>query len=198
MCYVSLATLGWSGVVRRRRWVVLLLAGVLWAALVAQSLGVDTVLIGDQTTRLAFMFMLGVASYLFKERIPISPASAIAAVVVLIGCLAVLHDYRVAGAPALAYVIIYLGTGLPRPVRLRADLSYGVYIYHWPTQQVLMLTGAAVLTTAAFVVLSLTAVLLPAAASWYLVEKRSLTYKDWAPLSAWRSRRTIAELIGSK
>ena len=95
----------------------------------------------------------------------------------------------------MAYLIVYLGAGLPRPVRLRADLSYGIYIYHWPTDQVLMLTGAAVLPTVAFVVLSLVTVLLPAAASWFLVEKRSLTRKDFAPLSAWRSRRQAAELV---
>ena len=197
MCYVLLAVLGWSGVVRRRRWVVLLLAGVLWALLVAQSLGVDTV-IGDDTTRLALMFVLGVASFLYIDRIPSSPALAVAALILLVGCLAVLHDYRVVGAPALAYLIVYLGTGLPRPVRLRADLSYGVYIYHWPTEQVLMLTGAAVLPTVAFVALALAAVLLPATASWFLVEKRSLMHKDFAPLPAWRSRRQTAELVGSK
>ena len=93
------------------------------------------------------------------------------------------------GAPALAYLIVYLGTGLPRPVRLRADLSYGIYIYHWPTEQVLMLTSVAMLPTIAFGALALAAVLLPATASWYLVEKRSLTHKDFAPLSMWRSRR---------
>jgi peptidoglycan/LPS O-acetylase OafA/YrhL len=194
MCYVLLAVLGWSGVVRRRRWVVLVLAGVLLALLIAQTLGVDTV-IGDQTTRLGLMFLLGVASYLFKERIPISPTWAVAASILLIGCLAFLHDYRVVGAPALAYLIVYLGTGLPRPVRLRADLSYGIYIYHWPTEQVLMLTVASALPTVAFVIISLATVLLPAAASWLLIEKRSLKQKDFAPLSAWRSRRQPAEVV---
>jgi peptidoglycan/LPS O-acetylase OafA/YrhL len=196
MCYVLLAALGWSGVVRRRRWVVLILAGVLWTLLVAQSLGVDTV-IGDLSTRLVLLFLLGVASYLFKERVPVSPAWAVAALILLVGCLAVLPDYRLVGAPALAYLIVYLGTGLPRPVRLRADLSYGIYIYHFPTEQVLMLTGAAVLPTVAFVVLSLATVLLPAAASWFLVERRSLTQKDFAPLFAWRSRRQATELVRS-
>jgi peptidoglycan/LPS O-acetylase OafA/YrhL len=197
MCYVLLAALGWSGAVRRRRWVVLVLAGVLWALLVAQSFGVDTG-IGDSTTRLGLMFVLGVASYLFSARIPISPAWAVAAVIPLVACLALLHDYRIVAAPALAYLIVYLGTGLPRPVRLRADFSYGIYIYHWPTEQLLMLSAAAVLPTAAFVALSLAAVLLPAAASWHLVEKRSLTHKDFAPIAVWRSRRQAAELVHSR
>ena len=197
MCYVLLTALGWSGVVRRRRWVVLLLAGVLWGLLVAQSLDVDTV-IGDLTTRLVFMFLLGVASYLFKERIPIGPTWAVAALMLLVGCLATVHDYRVLAAPALTYLVVYLGTGLPRPVRLRTDLSYGIYIYHYPTEQLLMLSVAATLPIVPFVALSSAAVLLPAAASWYLVEKRSLTYKDFAPLSAWRSRRQAAESVGTK
>ena len=91
---------------------------------------------------------------------------------------------------------MYFGTGLPHAMRLRADLSYGIYIYHWPTEQLLMLSSAAALPTAAFIALSLAAALLPATASWHLVEKRSLTHKDWAPLSAWRSRHQVAELVG--
>ena len=194
MCYVLLGALGWCGVVRRRRWVVLLLAAALWGLLVAQSLGVDTV-IGDLTTRLVLMFLLGVATYLFRERIPIGPAWAVAAAILLVGCLAAVHDYRIVAAPALTYLIVYLGTGLPRPVRLRTDLSYGIYIYHYPTEQLLMLSSAAMLPTVTFVALSLAAVLLPATASWYLVEKRSLAHKDLAPVSAWRSRRRTSELV---
>lgn len=90
---------------------------------------------------------------------------------------------------------MYLGTGLPHAVRLRADLSYGIYIYHWPTEQLLMLTSVAALPTAAFIAVSSVAVLLPAAASWYLVEKRALRHKNFAPLSAWRSRQQAGELV---
>ena len=193
-CYAVLAVLGWSGVVSRHRWVVLLLTVVFWALLLTQSLGVDTV-IGDLTTRLALMFLLGVASYLFRRWIPINLGFAFAALILLTSCLAVLHEYRVSGAPALAYLIMYLGTGLPHAVRLRADLSYGIYIYHWPTEQLLMLTSVAALPTAAFIAVSSVAVLLPAAASWYLVEKRALRHKNFAPLSAWRSRQQAGELV---
>jgi peptidoglycan/LPS O-acetylase OafA/YrhL len=196
-CYVLLAALGWSGVVRRHRWVVLLLVVVFWALLIAQSLGVDTV-IGDLTTRLVLMFLLGVASYLFSGWIPINSAVAVAALVLLASCLAFLHEYRAVGAAALAYLVLYLGTGLPHAVRLRADLSYGIYIYHWPTEQLLMLTSAAVLPTAAFIAVSSSAALLPAAASWYLVEKRALSHKDFAPLSARRSRQQPAELVDTR
>jgi peptidoglycan/LPS O-acetylase OafA/YrhL len=194
VCYALLAVLGWCGVVRRHRWVVLLLAGMFWALLIAQSFGVDTV-IGDLTTRLVLMFLLGVASYLFRRWIPINLALAVAALVLVIGGLAFFDEYRMVGAAALAYLTLYLGAGLPHAVRFRADLSYGIYIYHWPVQQLLMVTSAAALPTVAFLAVSLAAALVPAAASWFLIEKHALSHKDFAPVSAWRSRQHDRELV---
>ncbi|HBD37525.1 MAG TPA: hypothetical protein DC084_28480, partial [Cupriavidus sp.] len=33
------------------------------------------------------------------------------------------------------FIVLWIGMGLPRLVKLKTDLSYGVYIYAWPLQQ---------------------------------------------------------------
>lgn len=61
--------------------------------------------------------------------------------------------------------------GLARPGKLPADLSYGVYIYAFPLQQMLAAQGQLNVLTAVLAVLPF------AAASWFLVEKPSLKLK---------------------
>ena len=97
--------------------------------------------------------------------------------------LALFDDYRVLGAVPLAYLCLWAGASLPA-IRMRTDLSYGFYIYHWPLQQILMLTALAAAPTAVFVPVSIALAVLPAAASWYLVERPALL------LRAHRTHRT--------
>ncbi len=68
--------------------------------------------------------------------------------------------------------------GLSRPGKLPADLSYGVYIYAFPLQQMLAAHGQLNVLTAVLAVLPF------AAASWFLVEKPSLKLKP-GPRPAW-------------
>jgi peptidoglycan/LPS O-acetylase OafA/YrhL len=68
--------------------------------------------------------------------------------------------------------------GLARPGKLPADLSYGVYIYAFPIQQVLAAYGQLNLLTAILGVLPF------AVASWFLVERPALKLKP-GPRPAW-------------
>ncbi len=65
---------------------------------------------------------------------------------------------------------------LKRP-NLRNDLSYGVYIYAFPIQQLLVIAGLATLGVFPFFVLATLATLPLAAMSWFIVEKRALALK---------------------
>ena len=82
-------------------------------------------------------------------------------------------------APAIAYLCLYLGLELARFSRLvlRHDLSYGVYIYAFPIQQALLLSGLGSLGWAAFTCLSIACTLPLAAASWFFVERPAQRFR---------------------
>ena len=192
-CYALLAVLGVLSVLRRRAWAVPVLAGTLWVLMVAQEAGLAPA-VGDQTIRLALMFTLGATAYLYAHRIPVSGALAAVALAVFAVSAAGLDNYRILGSVAFAYLLLWLGVALPRTVRVRSDLSYGVYVYHWPLEQLLMLTGAQALPTAGFLVLSLAGVVVPAALSWHFVERPVLSLKSTAlPWRRRADRRLAAE-----
>lgn len=83
----------------------------------------------------------------------------------------------VAAVP-LAYAVIVSGALLKyRQLRLRTDLSYGVYIYAFPAQQLLVVGGLGHLQPVVLFVVAAVATLPLAAASWFLIEKPSLSLK---------------------
>jgi peptidoglycan/LPS O-acetylase OafA/YrhL len=98
------------------------------------------------------------------------------------------EDYRAFAALPLAYLLISLAVTLPaRLQRVGAtnDISDGVYIYAFPLQQLLATVGIHRHGYLLFRAASLAATLPVAAASWWLVEKRALHWKNAA---FWRSR----------
>ena len=158
------AGLGLLGLLRHR-WLILGITLLVWVLATVQSFGV-AVPLGDNVLRMLLMFFLGACAHLFAERVPLHWALVVGAI---------------AGAAAFVYLLLYAAAKLPRPVRLRVDLSYGVFMYHWPLQQVLVLTPVFGLPTWAFVVVSLVVTLPVALASWHLVEHPALRRKDWTP-----------------
>ena len=82
------------------------------------------------------------------------------------------------GPPLLALFVVFLGAelhqGWPSRVGTRRDLSYGIYLYHFPVIQLLVATGIAGASVAvAILVVTPLALLVTvplAAASWHLVE----------------------------
>ena len=133
-------------------WLVMTLATPDWAA--------------ERSTRIAFLaarngllFFAGAAIQLFGARIPLWLAGASVLAFPLIGPL------------ALPTAVL----GLARPGKLPFDLSYGIYIYAFPVQQVLATHGRLTMLTAILAVLPF------ATFSWFLVERPALLLKPRAP-----------------
>jgi len=179
-CYALVLGLGVLGLLRRHRWTVLAVAGVFGALTVLQEAGVET-MVNDRVLRLGFVFVLGAVAYRFGDRIPTRVALVLVAVAVFGVSLFLFQDYRVLGAAPLAYVLFWLGTRRRLSWSMRHDVSYGMYIYHWPVQQVLNLTALSVVPTALFVSAGLLTTLPLAVGSWFLVERRAMTWKNVTP-----------------
>jgi peptidoglycan/LPS O-acetylase OafA/YrhL len=128
--------------------------------------------------RAAIMFAAGAFLYQWRDVIP-ARWSLVAVSVVIVLVAGQLPDYRVVAAVPLAYAVVVSGSLLQsRRLRLRTDLSYGMYIYAFPTQQLLLVLGLISLTPIVFCLTVAVATLPLAAASWFLIEKPARSLKS--------------------
>jgi peptidoglycan/LPS O-acetylase OafA/YrhL len=177
LCYIAVAGLGLVGLLARRWFLPAAMAlAVIWAALASYTLdGVPTV--AQNGARFAVMFLAGALLHHFRDMIPARwSLVAVSLVVVLVATL--LPDYRLVAAIPLAYAIIVSGALIDNErFRLRNDLSYGVYIYACPIQQLLVICGLGILNPIVFTIIAAVATLPFAAMSWFLVEKPAMALK---------------------
>lgn len=137
------------------------------------------------TTAMLFRYFgAGMVFYLFREKIVLNANIAITCL--LISCIAIFTPFFVeTTAIFLAYTVIafgYLAPSWVRELTSRGDFSYGVYIYGWPVQQILMPIGFGhslhwLINSA----LSLTVALALGAVSWFWIEKPALKAKIRRP-----------------
>ena len=179
LCYALVGLLGFVAILRRARWVVPALAAVLWVLTLLQEAGVE-VLIGDDTLRLVLAFLVGSSAWLYADRIPMTGPLMLLAVIVTLGSIAALENYRILGLVPAAYVLIWLGTCLPWTRSLGRDLSYGIYIYHWPVLQLLAATSLVSAPVPLFILLGGALTSLLALASWHGIEHPALRQKHRA------------------
>lgn len=194
-CYIGIAVLGVMGLLARR-WVIPLamalavLASALapaWAMSLLeephdpqQEIDPKTALLvlGAIAARFAVMFLAGALLYQLRDVIP-ARWSLVALSVALVLAASLMPNYRVIGAIPLAYAIIASGALVHNKyLRLRTDLSYGVYIYAFPLQQLLVIGGLGILNPIVFAMIAAVATLPLAALSWFLVEKPALSLKS--------------------
>ncbi|KUH94634.1 acyltransferase [Mycobacterium sp. IS-1556] len=194
-CYIGIAALGVLGLLTRR-WVipaamaVALLASALapaWAMSLLeepqdsqQQIDPKTAMlvVGAIAARFAAMFLAGALLYQLRDVIP-ARWSLVALCAALVLAASLMPNYRVIGAIPLAYAIIVSGALLHnKRLRLRTDLSYGVYIYAFPVQQLLVIGGLASLNPFVFAIIAAIATLPLAVLSWFLVEKPALSLKS--------------------
>lgn len=78
-------------------------------------------------------------------------------------------------APFLTYGLLWLSTVVPQPKWIaHNDISYGIYVYAFPVQQLLAVFGLAFLDPLSFSLVALVITALLAVASWYGVERPAL------------------------
>ena len=130
------------------------------------------------TARFAVMFFAGALIYQYRNVIPARWSLVWLSLLIVLAS-SLLPNYRLIGGIPLAYAIIVSGSLIHNKyLGLRTDLSYGVYIYAWPMQQLLIICGLAFLNPFVFATVAAIATLPLAALSWYVVEKPALAFKS--------------------
>jgi peptidoglycan/LPS O-acetylase OafA/YrhL len=121
---------------------------------------------------LCVSFLLGIAFYLNRDRVPYSGFMALAALGAIVLCAVLPRIPSQVMQVPLVYLAVFIGVSriTPLPVFRRGDYSYGIYLYAMPIQQAVR---AALPTTGAALHLALSAALVTLFAifSWHCVEK---------------------------
>ena len=185
-CYVAIG-IAVSLIPKARLGVVL--AGVfvlLTAAALVNHLGIVTLpYLIARPLPLFVAFVAGALVLLYASRIPIS-ALFIGGAVAVLGVAVLLGLVPELGTLPLAYLLLVAGSTLPlQAVGARYDISYGVYIYGWPVQQLIALALPG-LPLPLFILLALVVTAPLAWLSCALVERPALALK------AGRQRQIVA------
>lgn len=128
--------------------------------------------------RLGAFFAAGSLIYLLRDRLPFAWWLALISLALIVVTI-LLGYFTVFGGLPTAYLMLYLGAVLPlQRVGASNDISYGMYIWSWPAEQLLVLVaGARVLPLPVFLILAVVLTVPLAWASWLLVERPALKWK---------------------
>jgi len=128
-------------------------------------------------------FAVGALVAVFPTQLAMGRWPALVALGIFAGTLE-FGAFDVVGVPAFAYVILFLGSRAPaalRNVGTRTDISYGVYIYGFPIEQLLALNGVPAHGHLLYLGTSIALALVAGWISWQVVESRALRLKGWRP-----------------
>ena len=181
MCYMTLLAISVLG--RRLRltgwWPPAGVAGcallVFWVAEIAVPGGIGLML--SQMASLAAAFFCGSTLAAIHAQRRATPRNTLVVGAALVAALT-MGLWLPVGPPLLALFVVFLGAelhkGWPSRVGTRNDLSYGIYLYHFPVIQLIVATGLLGASVAVAILavapLALLVTVPLAAASWHLVE----------------------------
>lgn len=179
-CYLAVAVLVVGGAFTRSRW---LLAGVALGAFLDHVLmtvlgreafpGIPSFYAFTHWSPYLTAFAVGACAYAFREQAVFSWKT-----VGVLGFLCVV-TLKFGGFKIVSPLLVgafVLTAGSCFKVRLKTDLSYGIYIYSFPCQQLLFAAGLGSMSVPVFIVASLLLSAMCAWLSWNFVEKPALRY----------------------
>jgi peptidoglycan/LPS O-acetylase OafA/YrhL len=133
----------------------------------------------NQDRRFFTLFLAGVCAWLWRDKIPLHWSVAFGSCVLLLLPAFTPLPWLIVEPVALTYIALWLGYARPLEATRwcdTTDLSYGVYLYAFPVQQ-LIASNAWGRNVWVMLIVSIPVTLVMALASWHLVEKRFLAMK---------------------
>lgn len=177
ICYLIIGFLAVFPWVRRSVWWVAGAWAVAVLGWVGWGHGVGTLLGGNGEAYLLLkllpLFLGGALVQLLRHRLPLHWTGAVLSATVILASIWVFDGWGAqATSPFMAYLLLWVGRTVPQPRLIaRHDVSYGVYIYAFPVQQLVVLTGLHTVNLWLYDLVSLAATVPLAVASWLLIER---------------------------
>lgn len=172
MCYAGILAIGLVGLLRRRAPSLVLFGGAFLLSVVTTYGSFDAYQAGTWA-RFATAFLAGTVVFMVRDRLPTSLPLTVGSGFVVLASMT-LENYRIVGALFLAYFLVTASSYLRSPrLQFRNDVSYGMYIYAMPIQQILAGTSLVDAPVVIYMVGSVALTLPLAVASWFGIEKRA-------------------------
>ncbi len=194
LCYISVGLLGVSGILRLRPFVVLAISTVLFVVFATPPLLVPALHSVPPSFRILeviLYFGFGACAFLYRDWIPIRGWLAALCALAIVFAMPT-RAYGFVLPICLSYAVMYAAMKWPiRSFDRRVDLSYGIYIYAFPVAQILSIFGVNRLGPPAYFLATYAVTLGLAAASWFCIERPSLSLKhrfDRSPVGASATR----------
>ncbi len=178
-CYLCIAALGVMGAFRSGPIVIAAVALTLLAGYTGLLWRYGDIMIVQVLTLLVY-FAFGASAYLNRARIPMALWIAVPCAAALLGTLTT-RAFAPVAIPCITYLTLFAAMRLPlRGFDRRMDLSYGLYIYAFPVQQLLAMWGISAFGFTPYFLSALAIAGVLAAASWFAIERPSLSLKTLA------------------
>lgn len=177
LCYLVVGLLACFSFFRRTRWAIVaaFVVSVFAQALLPYVLRL-TGSNGDATllVKLLPFFLAGALVHRFRDSIPLTAPVALGGLAIFLVTTWFVPSWgSQATAPLLVVGIFWIAKVLPSPAWVRRhDISYGVYVYAFPMQQMLALAGVHEAGQLVYVLAAVPPTYALAAASWFLLERR--------------------------
>ena len=192
-CYVSLVIVSLLMGLRHRRVFVTLLVLFSLAATVGAVLENSVSPFAPLQGRvLVVAFLAGVAIHVYRDRIPYSAVIGVVAAIASTVLLQIPDTAYLAAFP-VSYLTVWIG--LMRPPKIQfGDLSYGVYLFHFPVEQTAAHLFPGIDCWWQMTLMALPPTLLCAWLSWNVIEQPILSRKRLILARVDRLSSTLAEL----
>jgi peptidoglycan/LPS O-acetylase OafA/YrhL len=184
-CYIAVLAIGLLGGVKNRR-IWLALTAAVFAAFLFQKFGYVIGLDGkafarEDAARFGSFFFTGGSFYLYSDKIKFEQKWLVASALLLVGLMFSGTLAELALAIFGGYMLFYFAF-LPSPFLVGflkfPDVSYGVYLYGWPIQKLILWYFPSTQPWALFA-FSTCAALVCGLISWYVIEKPFLKLKSF-------------------
>lgn len=177
ICYIIVMVAHAAGLLRHRPAYLAIIAALFVTTALVLLPGMHPVAKAYNGVRLTAFFLTGGAFYLYRSNIRYDDRLAVVAALVLLASMSNAYTANVGIAVAGGYLLFWLGFrslgSTIQGVGQKNDISYGVYLYAWPIQNLVAWYAPGVSPWVVFLV-STPAAYLFGAISWVLVERPAL------------------------